>query len=116
MSPKNGEISAPHLWYCLVRLTSAPDFNDEVYVVPSAAVAEVVSRSHETWITQPKRDGSPRKDTSMRLLRKDFTNLLGADTAFGAGWLDKYFEAWDQLYDPWTKDAPHRGDIVSAGN
>ena len=36
------------------------------YVVPSRVVADYTRRSHEKWLSSPKKDGSPRKDSTMR--------------------------------------------------
>ena len=36
------------------------------HIVPSKVVAEYTSSSHRNWLAGSKRDGSPRKDSSMR--------------------------------------------------
>lgn len=55
-----------------------PDF----YVVPSKVVAESTSTSHREWLQGKKKDGSSRKDSSMRV----FEDKEG-----------KYKEAWSLL-------------------
>lgn len=57
-------FSASHYYFFVVLKTlgDRPDF----HIVPSKVVADSVSESHRTWLSQPKRDGSARKDSSMR--------------------------------------------------
>ncbi|WP_148300335.1 hypothetical protein [Holophaga foetida] len=65
MNEKHEKIQSDDLYYVFVRLKSAgqrPDF----HIVPSSIVAAHVAKRHQEWLSEPKRDGSPRKDTSMR--------------------------------------------------
>ena len=72
---------ASEFFFVLVRLkgeSERPDF----HVVPSEVVAKTISKGHRKWLTGTKRDGSPRKDTSMRRF-DDFGN--------------QYIENWSAL-------------------
>ncbi len=55
------------------------------HIVPSIDVAKRIAKGHRTWLSSPKRDGGPRKDTALRRF-KDPDNrylarwdLLGLD-------------------------------------
>jgi hypothetical protein len=57
--------TASNLFYVFVSLPKGgePSF----YVVPCRIVASYIKRFHKQWLNEPKRDGTPRKDTTMRL-------------------------------------------------
>jgi hypothetical protein len=71
---------AENLFFVFVSLNGlgAPSY----YVVPRSVVATFVRKNHEAWLSQPKRDGKPRKDTAMR----EFQDLEGL-----------YLNRWDLL-------------------
>lgn len=78
-------------WFVLINVhepTSRPDF----YVMPRNVVAAYTYIGHRAWLTGSKRDGTQRRDSTMRGL--DF-----ADAA-------PYREAWTLLDEP-TDRAPH---------
>ena len=65
LNEKSERSTAGSHFYAFVKLNGSnkrPDF----YIVPSAVVADRISTSHKAWLAEPKRDGTPRKDTSMR--------------------------------------------------
>lgn len=72
---------ARNLFFVFVNLNGLelPSF----YVVPRATVAKYLRENHRRWLQEPKRDGQPRKDTSMRIFRdptgafRDRWDLLG---------------------------------------
>jgi len=75
----------PGFFYIFVRLGhigTRPDF----YIVPSAIVAQAVKTGHATWLSGTKRDGSARKDSSMRKFNdetgvyREAWSLLEAET------------------------------------
>jgi len=81
LKEKSERGHAASFFYVLVRLnamTERPSF----YIVPSKVVAEKIAEGHRTWLAGTKRDGSPRKDTSMR----GFDDIKGA-----------YLEKWELL-------------------
>lgn len=96
MSRKHENISSPGLFYSFLdfgkTLTSLP----VCYVVPSGIVADVVSRSHATWLSQPGKRGQERNDGELRRFLPDYTKV-GLDIGCGPGWLEQYREAWGVL-------------------
>lgn len=72
-------------WYVCIELASAglrPDF----YVLPRNVIAAFVSVGHRAWLAGKKRDGSARKDSSMRTCT--FHEIAA------------YKERWDLLHHP----------------
>ena len=81
LTKKADSFFADNHYYVFVVLHAVgqhPDF----YVVPSKIVAESTSTSHREWLEGKKKDGSSRKDSSMRV----FEDKEG-----------KYKEAWSLL-------------------
>ena len=67
---KSEEDYGPGFFYIFVRLGAIgtrPDF----HIVPSEVVARSVRTLHAEWLSGAKKDGSARKDTSMRAFRDD---------------------------------------------
>ena len=84
MSQKN---ETPHdsLWYLLVQLNGAsqlPDF----YVAHSQVVAPRIRDAHKDWLSEPKRNGDPRQDSSMRRFRPTEQELTDGK------------DAWEQMF------------------
>ena len=81
LTKKAESFIADDHYYVFVMLHDVgkrPDY----YIVPSKVVAKYISTSHREWLAGKKKDGSPRKDSSMRMFRDDE---------------GKYKEAWDSL-------------------
>ncbi|EKF9986097.1 aspartate ammonia-lyase [Vibrio cholerae] len=81
LSKKSEEYFSDNHFYVFVALRPVgirPDY----YVVPSSVVAEYISTNHQKWLSGTKRDGSNRKDSSMRVFKDDAGN---------------YKEAWELL-------------------
>lgn len=81
LSKKAETYSATNHFYVFVLLHSEgqrPDY----YIVPSKAVAEYCSKTHADWLAGKKKDGSSRKDSSVRIFQdkegryKEKWNLL----------------------------------------
>lgn len=74
-------VSATH-FYVFVRLGAKVE-RPEYHIVPSCDVAEFAATSHANWLAGMKRDGSKRKDSTMRKFKdpdnkyKDCWELLG---------------------------------------
>ena len=69
---------SPDFFYILVRLGklgTRPNF----HIVPSKVIAEVVKSSHAIWLGGTKKDGSARKDSSIR-------NFLDFEGKFKEAW------------------------------
>jgi len=65
MNEKHENSFSPNFYYVFVRLKEIgqrPDF----HIVPSSIVASHTATRHKEWLSGSKKDGSPRKDTSMR--------------------------------------------------
>lgn len=65
LNKKSETLFSDNHYYIFVAVSSVgqrPDF----HIVPSTIVAEFISRSHAEWLSEPKRDGSGRKDTPLR--------------------------------------------------
>jgi hypothetical protein len=87
MSKKHEDEKDPNLFYCFV------DFEPEkpdVYVIPSAIVADAIKYDHALWLNTPGLKGQKRKDTNMRRLRPKMPSLE-------EGWIEKYLERWELL-------------------
>lgn len=96
-SRKAEALAHSNLYYCLVHLNQAQEFQDTVYVVPSKLIASLVATSHSTWLAGTKANGAPRKDSAIREVKSDFTAVFGPDTDYGLGWMDEFKEAWHLL-------------------
>jgi hypothetical protein len=94
MKAKHEQIERDLLFYCFVdfgrNLTDAP----KCWVLPSALVAEVLTASHQAWLSQPGKGGRPHKDHDMRRLLPDYSQHQIGRTL---GWLDPYCDAWDMI-------------------
>lgn len=94
MKEKHEHLTSPQLFYVFV------DFGDEIgshpssWIIPSKVVADVVSRSHKVWLSQPGRHGKERKDSKMRRFLPDYSKHPMPERL---GWLDPYSEAWALL-------------------
>lgn len=96
MSEKHETISSPGLFYVFLDFGRTLTDPPTSYVVPSAVVADVVARSHATWLSQPGKRGQERKDGKLRRFMPDYTRV-GLDIGAGRGWLNQYRENWTQL-------------------
>jgi len=55
-----------NFFYVLVNLQGT-GFLPEYYIIPQEKLSAVIYNDHRRWLSEPKRDGSPRKDTDMRV-------------------------------------------------
>lgn len=81
LSAKSENFCSDTHFYVFVRLkdyTVRPDY----YIVPSEVVARTIREDHQSWLSESKKDGSARKDTSMRKFT-DHDNV--------------YLERWDLI-------------------
>lgn len=65
LQEKAEDLHGSHIFYVFVRLSGEKD-RPEFYVVPSRVVARHVRRGQRIWLSKNKRDGRPRKNTSLR--------------------------------------------------
>lgn len=66
LSAKAEKLKSTNLFYAFVHFVSE-DERPNIYIVPSAIVADYVERGHRTWLETPGKGGVMRKDTSMRV-------------------------------------------------
>ena len=96
MSPKNEKLISPTLFYAFVNFSTETD----IYILPSAKVAEVVKGSSLAWVSGFKKDGTPRHDNKARILYLGFEanyKHLDIDCPYPLGWMDEYKSAWHLL-------------------
>jgi hypothetical protein len=87
MRAKHEAVIEDNLFYCFV------DFEPRdpvVYVVPSAVVAEAISKDHKIWLEKPGRNGVAHNDHDMRRLRPDMFSMP-------KDWIEAYRENWQPL-------------------
>lgn len=68
LSKKSETFHSPNHYYVFVALRELGE-RPRYHIVPSSVVADRLSASHATWLKGTKRDGSARKDSSMRIFR-----------------------------------------------
>ena len=91
MSEKHERLVHPRLFYAFVDLQpSVPT----VHVIPSAIVAEVVTRSHRAWLGLPGVHGQVHRDTALRRVAPHFPHAV---PGYPDGWLAAYLDRWDYL-------------------
>lgn len=98
MSRKHESIQSPTLFYAFVDFGKLLTDLPACFIVPSAIVADVIKRSHETWLSSPGKKGQERKDTKFRRFLPDY-GKTGVEIGCGAGWLEPYREGWSILVD-----------------
>lgn len=98
MSRKHESISSSGLFYTFLDFGKSLTAPPICYVVPSAKVADAVTRSHALWLSQPGKRGQERKDGDLGRFMPDYTKV-GLDFGCGPGWLEPYLEAWHTLAD-----------------
>lgn len=96
MKAKHETIVGPSLFYAFISFGSDETRLPDVFIVPSGIVADAVTRSYRHWLTTPGRAGQTRKDGVMRRFLPDYSRR-GLGATHGAGWLEPYRDAWDQL-------------------
>lgn len=90
LSEKNEKIIGDNIYYVFVSLNEldAPDY----YIVPSSIVARSISTTHRIFLETKKKDGTFKKDTSIRKFSFDYEkyNPLNLDA-------ETYKSTWNRL-------------------
>jgi hypothetical protein len=68
LNKKSQSFVSPSHFYVFVALEKL-GVRPAFHVVPSEDVAEFTRTFHQKWLSEPRRDGQPRKDTPMRVFR-----------------------------------------------
>lgn len=91
MKAKHEGLDERGLIYCFVDFGKTLFDRPQCWIVPSAVVADVLTRSHRTWLARPGRAGQAHKENDLRR----FTRAYGPDDIGKPhGWLDEFYEAW----------------------
>lgn len=97
MKAKHESIRGDRLFYCFVDFGKNEAERPVVFVLPSGVVADVLTHSHQTWLSTPGVRGQAHKDGPMRRLLPDYQRVFQHDNPYPKGWLDPYREAWHRL-------------------
>jgi len=102
MGKKHEDVISPTLFYCFVDMEKAESDLPATFIIPSAAVAAVLSEAHKLWLDTPGMKGQAHNDNKMRRLLPDYLRKreLPADIMkrLGTGWMEQYRENWDILH------------------
>jgi hypothetical protein len=77
LSQKGEDYYADTLFYVFVNVSEDPKQSPEFTVVPSKVVADHIRKHHRVWLEGIKKDGQPRKDSSMRKFDDPSGRYLG---------------------------------------
>jgi hypothetical protein len=77
LSQKGEEYYADTLFYVFVNVSEDSKRPPEFTVVPSKVVADYIREKHLTWLKGTKKNGQPRKDSTMRQFRDPTEQYLG---------------------------------------
>ena len=91
MKSHHEALAAPRMFYAFVDLE--PD-EPVTYIVPSATVTEVLTRSHLVWLSTPGRAGRAHRDHAMRRLLPSYSFPV---KGYPARWLDAFRERWSLI-------------------
>lgn len=96
MKQKHEKLTEARLFYCFVDFKNTEEKPD-VYVLPSEVVAEVLFKSHRSWLDKPAKNGAKHKDSVMRRLLPDYSKSFGDKNPYPKGWLNRYYNNWASL-------------------
>jgi len=91
MNKKHEAIVSERLFYAFVDFEQ-PD--TPVYVIPSRAVADILTRAHAAWLAAPGKNGKAHRDHDMRRM---IPVLPFTIEGFPNGWMETYRNAWGQI-------------------
>ena len=104
MKPKHETMVAEDLFYVFVDVGKQPSDPTVSYILPSSVVADCIRHSHRVWLETPGKGGRRHKDSTVRRLRPDYSNITpnteegrSIIKRYGAGWLECYRENWSIL-------------------
>ena len=104
MKPKHETMIINDLFYVFVDVGKRPSDPTISYVLPSQVVADCIQRCHQVWLDTPGKYGQAHKDSNVRRLLPDYSNvkpITEEGTAiidqYRTGWLEPYRENWSIL-------------------
>ena len=104
MKPRHETMVAEDLFYVFVDVGRQPSDSTVSYILPSGVVAGCIRDCHRVWLDTPGKQGRPHKDSNVRRLLPDYSNIK-PNTEKGrniigryrTGWLEPYRENWSIL-------------------
>lgn len=93
MSPRLETVIQNRLFYCLLMPTGNVMESFQSWLVPSKVVAEHLRETNDHWLSEPRKDGSRRKETD----RRNFHHQYSKIAKYQKGWLNKYLDNWDSI-------------------
>ena len=104
MKPKHETMFGDDLFYVFVDVGKRPSDPTTSYVLPSKVVADCIRRCHQVWLDTPGQGGRPHKDSNVRRLVPDYSNIRPITDEgksiierYQDGWLEQYRENWNTL-------------------
>lgn len=104
MKPKHETMVADDLFYVFVDVGRQPSDPTVSYILPSSVVADCIRNSHRVWLETPGKGGRPHKDSKVRRLLPDCSNIKpnteegrSIIDQYRSGWLEPYRENWSVL-------------------
>ena len=104
MKPRHERIVADDLFYVFVDVGKHPSDPTVLYILRSSVVADCIQRCHRVWLDTPGKGGRLRKDSNVRRLLPDHSNIkpvteegTNVINQYGPGWLEPYRENWSIL-------------------
>ena len=91
MKAKHENLVSDRLFYVFVDMEPDEPIS---YVIPSAVVAEVVTKENASWLSTPGKNGQPHNQTDMRRILPQYSYPV---EGFDDGWMDQYQESWELL-------------------
>lgn len=98
MRPKHEQLTEARLFYCFVDFGASVEAIPRTYVMPAAKVAEVIARSHASWLSLPGAGGRVRRDSTVRRLLPNYDYAYRPNpNPYPSGWMNEYLGAWHLL-------------------
>jgi hypothetical protein len=103
MKAKHDELVAQTMFYVFVDIGYDENSPIAYFVMPSHAVAQACSVSHQIWLQTPGLNGRPHGQSELRrllpkYLRNERMNLSAEQESFmrthAEGWMEQYRNAW----------------------
>lgn len=94
MRAKHETLVSDRLFYVFVDMEPVEPVS---YVIPSAVVADVVTKENASWLRAPGKKGQAHNQTDMRRVQPKYSYSV---EGFPDGWMEEYREAWSLISTP----------------